>query len=248
MNLEGGGVRELIRGQLRTALVEVVSDPHRPDGVRARRSRPDLVELLEGGHDWPLGFLHDFQLGRDLRGRDRRRLRRRGGRSLFRRRRRTACENRHRPDHGAAHQERAAVEAVGDLELVQLEARRKRVLVIGLETHLDLLAQAWGQKRAAQEQQGAFSRPYPGEPARIGTVQGNFGDSAPERAGPGRSGSPSGRSHSGLLEPWTKGRNSLVRPGAGGPAAAAACRRRSCRPKDWLESITSRGWRRPGGA
>ena len=40
-------LRQLVGRQLRAALVEVVGDAHRPDGVRTRGARADLVELVQ---------------------------------------------------------------------------------------------------------------------------------------------------------------------------------------------------------
>ena len=52
-------------GQLGAALVEVVGDAHRPDGVRARWAGTDLVELVDGRHHRALGLLDDVQLVRE---------------------------------------------------------------------------------------------------------------------------------------------------------------------------------------
>jgi hypothetical protein len=42
VHLERGRLRELVRGELGAALIEVVRDAHRADRVRARRARTDL--------------------------------------------------------------------------------------------------------------------------------------------------------------------------------------------------------------
>ena len=61
VNLERRCLGELVRRQLRAALVEIVGDAHRADRVRARGARSHLVELVQRRHHGPLLLLHDIQ-------------------------------------------------------------------------------------------------------------------------------------------------------------------------------------------
>ena len=70
VNLQRRGLRQLVSRQLGGALIEVVRDPHRANRVRARRTRPHLVELVDGRHHRPLGLLHDVEILREVGGRE----------------------------------------------------------------------------------------------------------------------------------------------------------------------------------
>ena len=64
VHLQPGGLGELVGRQLGAALVEVVGDAHRPDRVRARGPRADLVELVGQDHHRALRGLHHIEVGR----------------------------------------------------------------------------------------------------------------------------------------------------------------------------------------
>ena len=64
MDLEPGGLRELIGRQSGAALIEVIGDAHRTNRVGARRARSHLVELVHDGHHGTLGLLHDVEVRR----------------------------------------------------------------------------------------------------------------------------------------------------------------------------------------
>ena len=117
VHLDPRRLGELILRQLRAALIEVVGDAHRADRVRARRPGSDLVELVERRHHRTLRLLDHVELGREV---DLRRRRRAGGGALCIRRHRAARDDGDRADHGAAHQERPAIDAGRDLRLVRV--------------------------------------------------------------------------------------------------------------------------------
>ena len=64
VHLQPGGLGQLVGRQLGAALVEVVSDAHRPDRVRARGARSYLVELVGQDHHRALGGFDDIQVWR----------------------------------------------------------------------------------------------------------------------------------------------------------------------------------------
>ena len=129
VHLERGRLVELLLRQLRAALVEVVGDAHRADGVGARRARPHLVELVDRRHHRALGLPLDVEVERDvLRHRGRRR---RGGGGLLLLGRRAAGDHRRRADDGAAHHEGAAVHARRNLRRESL-VDRERGLAAGV--------------------------------------------------------------------------------------------------------------------
>ena len=113
VHLERRRLGELVRRQLRAALVEIVGDAHRADRVRARGARPHLVELVQRRHHRTLCFLHDVQVGQRAGGV--------GGPPVAALSVRSCAEigmpviTAGRTDHGAAHEERATIHAGRDL-------------------------------------------------------------------------------------------------------------------------------------
>ena len=134
--LSAGRLRELVGRQLRAALVEVVGDAHRADGVGARGPGPDLVELVDHRHHRPLGLLHDVQVGGEGR------LpiwalaasfAACGARFL---RHRAAGHHRRRADDGVAHDEGAAVDIRGILGQVEFLSGSRGVASFGLSVFM----------------------------------------------------------------------------------------------------------------
>src|SRR6185295_9861624 len=67
VNLERRRTGELVRRQLRTALVEIVCDAHRANRMRAGWAWSYLVELVDRRQHRTLSLFHDIQLGRKRR-------------------------------------------------------------------------------------------------------------------------------------------------------------------------------------
>ncbi len=136
VNLERSGLGELVGGKLGAALVEVVGDPHRTNGVRARWAGTHFVELFDRRHDRPLGLLDHVQVRRDvfLGGWRRRRCWRRGtvGRG---RRWRAADDHAGGTDDGRFHQERAPIDAGGYLDGGQVRNWREQGFAVLLGFH-----------------------------------------------------------------------------------------------------------------
>jgi hypothetical protein len=63
IDLQRRGLGQLVRRQLGAALIEVVGDPHRADGVGRRGPGTDLVEFLDRGHHRALGLLDHVEVG-----------------------------------------------------------------------------------------------------------------------------------------------------------------------------------------
>ena len=141
VDLEAGGLGQLVRGQLLTALVEIVGDAHRSDGVRARGTRANLVELVRNRHDRSLRGLDDIKVGREGRAHLEAGIAARGcllsllcrslRRGLLRaglRRPRRAGHHRRRTDGGVAREECPTVDACRCVRNVR-QGRKSLVLV-----------------------------------------------------------------------------------------------------------------------
>ena len=136
--LQGGCLRQLIGGQLRSALVKVIGNPHRADRVRRRRSRADFVELVDQGHDRTFRILDDLQVRID-------RLRpdRRSGWGLRPQRIDPSAERNNGRCHRASHHKRAAIGSCVWFRIIKLRERHRtgglNVGVHGLSPPWDLI-------------------------------------------------------------------------------------------------------------
>jgi hypothetical protein len=193
MHFDASGFRELIRRQLCAALVEVIGDAHRPDGVGARWARPHFVELVERRHHRSLRLLDDVEVRREWRSRLQwrnrwRRQRGVGGRRTWR----PAGDHGHRAHEGAAHHEGPPVHACGGVGGVELAFGQDRpIFAILLELHIGLSRGARGLCRRV-----SLSRATPVPPAVPHVRSGSrltskaFPGTRATRPGPPRGGPP----------------------------------------------------------